>query len=202
MYITCLDLEGILIPEIWVGLSRMTGIEELGLTTRDVEDYGELMKHRLAICKKHSLGLIDIQRVVEKMKPLEGAQEFLSWLRQRCEVVILSDTFREFVKPMMIRLKYPTLFCPSLILNRDQHILDYQLRLPDQKRMAVRAFQGLNFQVAAVGDSFNDIAMLEEADHSILFKPSEQVAKSYPDYPVTANYQELKNHLQRIIPAD
>ena len=126
MYITCLDLEGILIPEIWVGLSRMTGIEELGLTTRDVEDYGELMKHRLAICEKHSLGLIDIQRVVSKMKPLEGAQEFLSWLRQHCELVILSDTFREFVKPMMIRLKYPTLFCLCLILNLDQHFLGWR----------------------------------------------------------------------------
>ena len=202
MHLTCLDLEGVLIPEIWIGLSQQTGIKELELTTRDVADYDELMRHRLEICKKFRLGLPDIQRVVENLIPLEGAQEFLVWLRKHCEVIIISDTFREFVKPLMVQLRYPTLFCHSLVVNGQQRILDYKLRQQDQKRHAVSAFRALNFKVSAVGDSYNDIPMLEEADHAILFRPPQQVMIDHKNYPVMMNHQELKRYLSIILSAD
>ncbi|MBF0238199.1 MAG: bifunctional phosphoserine phosphatase/homoserine phosphotransferase ThrH [SAR324 cluster bacterium] len=193
--VTCLDFEGVLIPEIWVGLARRTGIEQLKLTTRDIVDYDELMRLRLKVLDEHNLTLKDIHEVVKTMDPLEGALDFLTWLRQRTEVIILSDTFREFVAPLLAKLGYPTIFCHSLILDDNLKIINYQLRQKDQKRHAVKALKGLNYQVVASGDSYNDLSMLEEAHAGIFFQPTEKITREYPQYPVTRNYEELKARL-------
>ncbi|MGK5093162.1 bifunctional phosphoserine phosphatase/homoserine phosphotransferase ThrH [Deltaproteobacteria bacterium TL4] len=196
--LTCLDFEGVLIPEIWLGLAEKTGIEELRLTTRDIVDYNELMRHRLKMLDKHQLTLKDIHEVVETLNPLEGALEFLTWLRQRTEVIILSDTFREFVSPLLAKLQYPTIFCHSLILGENQKIVNYQLRQEDQKRKAVLALKSLNFHILASGDSYNDVSMLKEADTGIFFCPAEKITKEYPQFPVARSYEELKAHLCRL----
>ena len=164
MTVACLDFEGVLIPEIWKGLARLSGIDDLKLTTRDIADYDELMRYRLKICDQHKLTLHDIHQVVEQMDPLDGAFEFLNWLRKRNEVVILSDTFREFVEPLLYKLQHPTVFCHSLKLDDDLRIVDYCLRQKDQKRHAVKALKRLNYHTVAVGDAYNDISMLQEAE--------------------------------------
>jgi len=192
--ITCLDFEGVLIPEVWVGLAQKTGIKELLLTTRDIQDYDELMTYRLKICEQHNLGIKDIHEVVDTMSPLDGAGEFLSWLRQRSEVIILSDTFREFVVPLVAKLNHPTLFCHSLVIE-DGMIVDYKLRQEDQKQKAVHALKSLNFQITAVGDSYNDLSMLQSADSGIFFCPTVKITEEYPELPVTQNYEELKSYL-------
>ena len=192
MTVVCLDFEGVLIPEIWQCLARLCDIEDLKLTTRDVADYDELMRYRLKICDKHKLTLLDIQKVVEQMEPLSGAFTFLTWLRQRYEVIILSDTFREFVEPLMHKLQYPTLFCHSLKLDKDLRIVDYCLRQKDQKLHAIKALKTLNFHTIAVGDSYNDISMLNEADHGIFFRPNKKIITEYPEFTVTSEYEELK----------
>ncbi len=192
MTVACLDFEGVLIPEIWQGLARFCDINGLNLTTRDVVDYDELMRYRLKLCDQHNLTLLDIHNVVKKMEPFNGALSFLSWLRQRYEVIILSDTFREFVEPLMHKLQYPTLFCHSLKLDKDLRIIDYCLRQKDQKRHAIKALKTLNFHTIAVGDSYNDISMLNEADHGIFFRPNKKIITEYPEFTVTREYEELK----------
>jgi len=196
MTVTCIDFEGVLIPEIWKGLAQLTKIEDLNLTTRDVKDYSELMNHRLKICSQNNLTLKDIHEVVENMEPLDGALEFLRWLRERTVVIILSDTFREFVRPLIHKLQYPTIFCHSLKLDDDLKIVDYCLRQLDQKKNAVKAFKSLNYITLAIGDSYNDISMLQEADYGIFFRPEDKLSKKYPQFPVTHDFRELKSKIE------
>ena len=193
--LACLDLEGVLLPEIWISFAEKTGIEKLKLTTREVPDYDELMQGRLKILKENNLKLIDIQNVIKKLSPLEGAVDFLSWLKSEFQVIILSDTFYQFVGPLMQKLDYPTLFCHKLIVNNNGDITNYQLRQKDSKTKAVSAFKKLNFTIIAAGDSYNDIGMLQEADAGILFSPPENVVKEFPQYPVSRNYEEFKSIL-------
>lgn len=195
MPVTCLDFEGVLIPEIWIGLSEKTGISDLRLTTRDISDYDQLMKMRLSILEKNHLTLNDLHDVVNTMEPLDGAKDFLTWLRQRSEVILLSDTFREFVAPIMPKLGFPTLFCHSLIIDEKKHIINYNLRQKDQKRKAIEALKKLNFRTIAAGDSYNDLSMLLEADLGILFRPPENLPAEYPQFPVTHTYENFKEHL-------
>jgi phosphoserine/homoserine phosphotransferase len=190
--LACLDLEGVLVPEIWIGVAKKTGISELSLTTRDVPDYDVLMKRRLGILDQHRLRLQDIQAVIASMAPLEGAGEFLEWLRERCQVIILSDTFYEFAMPLMKQLAYPTIFCNRLGVDEAGRITTYHLRLPDQKRQSVAALKSLRFTVIAAGDSYNDTTMLAEADAGIFFRPPGAIAKEFPQFPVTQTYEELK----------
>ncbi len=196
MTIACLDLEGVLIPEIWINLAEKTGIEALKLTTRDIADYDELMGKRLEVLDEHGLTLKDFQEVVATMDPLEGARDFLEWLQDQVEVIILSDTFREFAMPLIAKLGNPTMFCHSLAVDYETYrIKDYVLRQNDQKRKAVIALKGLNFRVLSMGDSYNDLSMLEEADYGIFFKPTKKIIEEFPQFPVTENYEELKCHL-------
>ncbi len=190
--IACLDLEGVLVPEIWINFSEKTGIKELSLTTRDIPDYDVLMKRRLNILDEHNFKLQDIQDVIDTMRPLEGALDFLNWLRTQFQVIILSDTFYQFAAPLMRQLGYPTLFCHELEIGPDGKILNYKLRLKDQKRLSVEKLLELNFRVVAAGDSYNDIGMLQAADRGILFSPPENVIKEFPQFPVTQDYQELR----------
>ena len=192
MHILCLDLEGVLIPEIWIEFSERTGIQQLSRTTRDEPDYDKLMKGRLEILRRHNLGLPDIQRVIDAMRPLPGAIEFLAAMRSRFQVVILSDTFSQFAQPLMRQLGWPTLFCHELVVAPDGMVSDYRLRLPDHKRAAVRAFKALNFRTIAAGDSYNDVAMLSEADAGIFVHPPANVAAEFPQFPVTQSYAELE----------
>ena len=188
----CLDMEGVLVPEIWVNVAQKTGIRELSLTTRDVPDYDLLMRRRLEILDRHRLRLPDIQAVIATMAPLEGAGEFLEWLRERCQVIILSDTYYEFAMPLMKQLAYPTLFCNRLEVDADGRITNYHLRLPDQKRQSVASLKRLRFMVVAAGDSYNDTSMLAEADAGILFRPPDTIIKEFPQFPVTRTFAELK----------
>jgi len=188
----CLDLEGVLVPEIWIEVSNRTGIEALARTTRDEPDYDKLMRYRLDLLRHHGLRLADIQQVIASMAPLEGAAAFLDALRARYQVVILSDTFYEFAGPLMRQLGRPTLFCHRLEVGADGFVARYHLRMADQKRAAVRAFQGLNYRVIAAGDSYNDTSMLAEADAGILFCPPANVAAEFPQFPVTRDYDELR----------
>ena len=190
--IACLDLEGVLVPEIWIAFAEKTGIEKLRLTTRDIPDYNELMQGRLKILDENNLKLKDIHEVISGISPLPGAKEFLSWLKSEFQVVILSDTFYEFAGPLMAQLDYPTLFCHSLVVDDDGRIANYQLRQSDGKTKAVRAFKRLNFKVIAAGDSYNDTGMLQEADGGILFCPPDNVIEEFPQFPVTRNYDEFR----------
>lgn len=192
MQIVCLDLEGVLVPEIWIEVSRRTGIAELARTTRDEPDYDKLMRGRLDILGARGLGLPDIQNVIAAMRPLEGAREFLDWVRGQCQVVILSDTYYQFAAPLMQALGYPTLFCHELVVEADGYVSDYRLRMQDQKRASVKAFRSLNFHTIAAGDSYNDTSMLAEAHAGILFCPPENVAAEFPQFPVTRDYDELR----------
>jgi phosphoserine/homoserine phosphotransferase len=190
--IVCLDLEGVLIPEIWIEFSRRTGIAELARTTRDEPDYDKLMRFRLELLARHELGLPDIQKVIGGMGPLPGAREFLTELRSRFQVVILSDTFSQFAQPLMRQLGWPTLFCHELDVAADGAVRGYRLRMPDHKRAAVRAFKTLNFRTVAAGDSYNDVAMLSEADAGFFIHPPASIAAQFPQYPVTRSYAELQ----------
>ena len=192
MEIAALDLEGVLIPEIWIGFAEKTGIKELRATTRDIPDYDELMQKRLQLLKDNNLGLIDIQEVIGAMTPMDGAIEFVNWLKKRFQVIILSDTFYEFSEPLMRQLNYPTLFCHRLIVDELGVITGYKLRQKDPKRQCVKAFHKLNFRVIASGDSYNDTTMLSEADAGILFRAPENVISEFPQYPAVHNYEELK----------
>jgi len=190
--LVCLDLEGVLVPEIWIEFSQRTGIEALKRTTRDEPDYDKLMRDRLALLRRHGLRLSDIQQVIAAMRPLEGAAAFLDSLRARYQVVILSDTFYEFAGPLMRQLGRPTLFCHRLEVGEDGFVSDYRLRMADQKRAAVRAFQGLSYRVIAAGDSYNDTAMLAAADAGIFFRPPPAIAAQFPQFRVTQDYAELE----------
>jgi len=193
--LACLDLEGVLLPEIWIAFAEKTGIEQLRLTTRDIPDYDELMQGRLKILKDNNLKLIDIQNVIKTLSPLEGAIDFLGWLKSEFQVIILSDTFYQFVGPLMKSLGYPTLFCHELTIDSKGSITGYRLRQKNGKTKAVSALKKLNFKVIAVGDSYNDTGMLQEADAGILFCPPDNVIKEFPQFPVSRNYDEFKNTL-------
>ena len=193
MELACLDLEGVLIPEIWIGLAERTGIEALRATTRDIPDYDVLMKQRLGLLKQHNLGIKDLQAVIDNMSPLEGAKEFVDWLNENFEVIILSDTFYEFAKPLMRQLGYPTLFCHRLGIDEQGNINDYFLRQADPKRQSVKAFHQLNYRVIAAGDSYNDTSMLSEADVGILFRAPANVIREFPQFSSVTSYEELKS---------
>ena len=197
MQIVCLDLEGVLVPEIWIAFSERTGIPELRRTTRDEPDYDKLMRFRLDLLRRHGLKLADIQEVIAGMGPEPGAKDFLDALRQRYQVVILSDTFYEFAMPLMAQLGMPTLFCHRLEADAQGFVAAYHLRQPDQKRQAVRAFKGLNFRTIAAGDSYNDTAMLGEAHAGILFRPPDNVVREFPQFPVTRDYAALRAEIDR-----
>ncbi|MCM2328697.1 MAG: bifunctional phosphoserine phosphatase/homoserine phosphotransferase ThrH [Lysobacter sp.] len=191
MQVVCLDLEGVLVPEIWIEFSKRTGIPELSRTTRDEPDYDRLMRFRLDLLEKKRLGLPDIQAVIAGMGPMLGARDFLDALRARFQVVILSDTFYEFARPLMEQLGRPTLFCHRLEVDDAGFVRNYHLRMPDQKRAAVNAFRALNFKVIAAGDSYNDTAMLGAAHAGIFFRPPESITGEFPQFPVTHEYAEL-----------
>jgi len=193
--IACLDLEGVLLPEIWIEFAKQTGIESLKLTTRDIPNYDELMSERINILSQNNLKLKDIEDVIYTLKPLEGANEFLKWLKTEFQVIILSDTFYQFSKPLMKQLDFPTLFCHNIITNDAGVITGYKLRQKNGKAQAVKALQGLNFDVIAAGDSYNDIGMLKQADIGILFNPPKSVINEFPQFNVTKNYNEFKNEL-------
>lgn len=195
--ITCLDMEGVLFPEIWLGLADKVGVEELRLTTRDISDYDVLMKKRLEVLRTHGITIHDIHDVVRTIVPLPGVPEFMSWLRPRSQVIILSDTFYEFVQPLMEKLQFTTIFCHTLEIDREGFITDYYLRQRDQKRHAVRALKSLGFRVLAGGDSYNDVSMLQEADAGFFFCPPESIVKEYPQFPVARTYSEFQEHLGR-----
>jgi len=190
--LACLDLEGVLIPEIWIAFAQETGIEELKATTRDIPDYDVLMQQRLRILDQHGLTLAQIQHTISRLAPLEGAREFIDWLRERFQVVILSDTFYEFAAPLMKQLGYPTLLCHELAVDRSGRITDYILRQRDPKRQSVRALQLLNFRVIAAGDSYNDTTMLSQAEAGILFHAPDNVIAEFPQFPAVDTYAELK----------
>lgn len=200
MHIVCSDLEGVFVPEIWINVARITGIDELRLTTRDIADYNVLMRKRLGILDANGLTLPDIQRVIASMEPLRGAIEFLDWLRARTRLIIVSDTFVEFADPLIAKLKRPTLFCNSLAVAHDGRIADYRLRQQDGKRKVVEGLQSMNFKVIAMGDSYNDITMLQQAQKGILFRPPENVVAEFPQFPVTEDFDELKNILVAALP--
>jgi phosphoserine/homoserine phosphotransferase len=195
--IACLDLEGVLIPEVWINFAERTGIEALRATTRDIPDYDVLMKQRLEILAENGLGLPDIQDVISGMRPLDGAPEFLDWLRERFQVIILSDTFYEFAEPFMRQLDWPTLFCHRLETDASGKVVDYHLRQADPKRQAVKALHALNFRVIATGDSYNDTTMLAEADAGILFRPPDNVIREFPQFPVATTYGEARDEWAR-----
>jgi len=196
MEIVCLDLEGVLVPEVWINVADLLGIEELRLTTRDIADYDELMRYRLRLLDAHNLKLPDLQQVIATMKPMPGAIEFVNWLEQNFQVIILSDTFYDFAHPLMAQLGFPTLFCHSLVTDEAGRLSDYKLRLPNQKQAAVVAFQSLNFPVMAAGDSYNDTAMLLAADVGVLFRPPPNVIAEFPQLPVAQTYGELAEHFR------
>lgn len=192
MQLACLDLEGVLIPEIWINFAQKTGIDELLATTRDIPDYDVLMTQRLRILKENNLKIQDIEEVIDSLGPLDGAKDFLDWLKSEFQVIILSDTFYEFAKPLMRQLDFPTLFCHKLGIDEEGNVNEYRLRMPDQKREAVKRFHELNFQVIAAGDSYNDTTMLGEADRGILFCPPQNVIDEFPQFPVATDYTALK----------
>lgn len=192
MEIACLDLEGVLVPEIWIKFAEKTGISELRATTRDIPDYDELMTMRLNILAKHGLGLQQIQEVIATLRPLDGAAEFLDWLRARFQVVILSDTFYEFAGPLMAQLGYPTLLCHKLTVDEKGMVTNYNLRQVNPKRQAVCAFKTLYYRTIAVGDSYNDTTMLAEADVGILFHAPDNVIAEFPQFPAVHTYEDLK----------
>ena len=195
--IVCLDLEGVLVPEIWVNFAIKTGIDELKITTREMPDYDALMTRRLNILDQHGLTLADIQSVIDAMGPMEGAAEFMVWLRERTQVIILSDTFYEFARPLMRQLGYPTIFCNQLEIGPTGKIVNYKLRQPNQKKHAVAALKNLNFRVMAAGDAYNDTAMLGEAHAGFFFRPPEHLPKEFPQFPVTTTYAELQEQFRK-----
>ncbi len=192
MEICALDLEGVLVPEIWIAFAELTGIKELRATTRDIPDYDVLMKQRLRLLEQHNLGLPDIQKVIAEMKPLDGALDFVDWARERFQVVILSDTFYEFSAPLMRQLGYPTILCHKLEVDERGRVTDYKLRQKDPKRQSVKAFHSLNYRVIAAGDSYNDTTMLGEADAGILFHAPANVIAEFPQFPAVDTYEDLK----------
>jgi phosphoserine / homoserine phosphotransferase len=199
MKILVADLEGVFLPEIWVNVALKTGIEELKLTTRDISDYDVLMTKRLSILKEHKLGIKDISDVISTLEPLNGARQTLDWIRNQVQIIILSDTFEEFAKPLMAKLGFPALLCHNLTIDATGNITGYNLRIDNQKARAVKALKGLNYQVIAFGDSYNDIGMIQAADHGFFFCPPPSCLTDYPDIPVTRNYAELKTMITSLL---
>jgi phosphoserine/homoserine phosphotransferase len=199
MIFFCSDLEGVWVPEVWVNVAKKTGIDELKLTTRDINDYDVLMKRRIAILKEHNLTLKDIQNVIATIKPIDGALEMLNWIRSVSQITIVSDTFIEFATPLMAQLDWPTLFCNYLTVDDKGMVVGYNLRQKDQKREVVKALNKLNYTVVAFGDSYNDISMLQEAQQGILYCPPQNVIDDFPQFPVVKDYSELKKHLLKYI---
>jgi phosphoserine/homoserine phosphotransferase len=197
VYVACLDLEGVLVPEVWINVAERTGIEALRRTTRDEPDYDKLMRYRLDILAEHSLGIREIQDVIGDMEPLPGAAEFLDWLRERFPVFILSDTFYEFAAPLMRQLGWPTLLCHQLEIDEAGRVAGYRLRIDDPKRRAVNALRELNFATIATGDSYNDTSMLSAADAGILFRPPDNVIRDFPQFPVATTFEEMRAEFQR-----
>jgi len=195
MKIVCTDLEGVLVPEIWINVAAQTGIKELRLTTRDIADYDELMGYRLEILDKHGLTLAAIQQVIAAMKPYDGALEFLEWLRSQTQVIVLSDTFTQFAGPLMAKLHWPTLFCNELAIDGQGMISGYTLRQADGKRKAIEALRSLNYRVIAMGDSYNDLSMLAAAHAGILFRPPDSIRAEQPQFPVATTYDALRDLL-------
>lgn len=195
--VVCLDLEGVLVPEIWINVAVETGIDDLKITTREMPDYDKLMRQRLAILDRQGLKIGDVQDVIEKMGPLAGAIDFLGWLRARCQVIILSDTFYQFARPLMRQLGFPTLFCNQLEIDGNGRIVNYHMRMQDPKKHAVAALKSLNFFTMAAGDSYNDTAMLGEADEGFFFQPPDHLPKEFPGFPVTQNYSELQERFAK-----
>lgn len=198
MELVCLDLEGVLVPEIWINFAKKTGIKALEATTRDIPDYDVLMTQRLNILREHGLGMADIQAVIADMGPLDGAKEFVEWVRTHFQLIILSDTFYEFAHPLMQQLGWPTIFCHKLEVGADGMITDYKLRQPDQKREAVKALHGLNYRVIAAGDSYNDTSMLGEADHGFLFDAPDNVIAEFPQFESICGYDNLKAAIRQV----
>ena len=192
MEIACLDLEGVLVPEVWIAVAKRTGIDDLLVTTREIPDYDELMTRRLEVLADNEVTIDLLNEVVDGLGPLEGARDFLDWLRERMQVIILSDTFYEFAEPLMRQLGYPTIFCHSFTIAESGRIEAYNLRMPDQKREAVRRFRELNFRTIAAGDSYYDTTMLSEADRGILFRAPDNVIAEFPQYPVARDYDQLR----------
>jgi len=192
MYVICSDLEGVFVPEVWINVAKITGIDELKLTTRDEPDYDVLMKRRLSILKQHNLKLKDIQDVIQQIQPLEGANDFIAWIRSVSQLIVVSDTFLEFADPLMQKLNRPTLLCNHLIIDNHGMIADYQLRQKDGKKKVVQGFHSMDYKVLSFGDSYNDILMLKESEVGILFRPPQNVVTDYPELKVTTEYSELK----------
>ncbi len=199
MHVLCLDLEGVLVPEIWISFAEQAGIPELKRTTRDEPDYDRLMRHRLDILTREGVRISDITEVIEGMEPLPGAIDFVKWARSRTRLIILSDTFEEFAHPLMRQLDFPTLFCHNLEVCPEGKISNYRLRQEDQKRKAIEAFQGLNFKVAAGGDSYNDLTMLQAADHGVFFRPPKTLANEYPTMDGVHDHTTLQAHLEAVL---
>lgn len=197
--LVCLDLEGVLVPEVWIAFAEATGIPELRRTTRDEPCYHTLMRYRLEILDRHALTLADVQRVIAGLRPLPGANEFMEWLRSQVPVIILSDTFAQFAGPLLAQIGHPTLFCHELVTDDRGRITDYRLRLEDQKRRSVEALRALNFDVIAAGDSYNDLSMIEAANHGILFRPPPALRRDRPQYPVADDHTALRAAIERVL---
>jgi len=199
MYIVCSDLEGVFTPEVWINVAEKTGIPELRRTTRDEPDYHKLMRWRLRILDEHDLKLHDIQNVIAQIDPLPGALEFIQWVKERTQLIVVSDTFIQFAEPLMKKLGRPTLFCHTLVMDSTNRIIDFKMRQPDPKRRTVEALQGLKYQVVAMGDSYNDVSMLRQAEEGLLFRPPQNVINEHPQFPVSWEYEEIKRILEKFI---
>ena len=199
MNIVCLDMEGVLTPEIWIAFSEASGIPELSRTTRDEPDYDKLMKWRIGILKEHGLGLKEIQDTIAKIDPLPGAKEFLDKLREKTQVIVLSDTFEEFAQPLMKKLGWPTIFCNNLVVADDGEILDFTMRIEDSKKTTVKGLQAIGFDTIACGDSFNDLGMIQASKAGFLFRSTEQIKADYPQYPAFEEYDELLAAIEEVL---
>ena len=199
MNIVCLDMEGVLVPEIWVAFSDESGIPELKRTTRDEPDYDKLMKWRIGVLKEHGYKLEDVQNVIARLEPLEGAKEFLDKLRELTQVIILSDTFTQFAMPLMKKLGWPSLFCNELVVAEDGEIIGHKMRCENSKYTTVRALQSMGFDTIAAGDSFNDLGMIQASKAGFLFRSTEQIKKDYPQYPAYESYDELLEAIKKVL---
>jgi phosphoserine/homoserine phosphotransferase len=202
MYIVCSDLEGVLVPEVWINVARWTGIDELKLTTRNISDYNALMKRRLEILTQHGITINDIQKVISLLELMPGALDFINWLHGRVQMVVVSDTFREFADPLLEKMGWPVLFCHHLTIDKDGNITDFNLRQTDAKKKVVEALQNLNFKVIAIGDSYNDISMLRRAEYGILYQPPPNVSNDNQDIRAVNSYSQLKHLVSEIMERD
>jgi phosphoserine/homoserine phosphotransferase len=202
MYIVCSDLEGVLVPEVWMNVARWTGIDELKLTTRDISDYTALMTRRLKILKQHGITIRDIQKVISLLELMPGAMDFVEWLHGRTQMIVVSDTFREFADPLLQKMGWPVLFCHHLTIDSEGNITDFNLRQNDAKKMVVLKMQELNYKVIAIGDSYNDISMLRQAEIGILYKPPQNVIDDNKDIRVVTSYLQLKHIITETIESE